>query len=92
MIQVEKTTKLLLGENETLQVSELPQNLQSIVGIIDDWREREANLASELTMAKAGIEQYRAYLIQGIQQWKASLAPATPSETPQEVLPSADPQ
>lgn len=54
MITIQKTDTIVT-DTETLLVADLPLEIQQAVMMLDDWREREVNSASELQMIRTAV-------------------------------------
>ena len=85
MITIQKTDNIVT-DNATFQVADLPLDIQQTVAMLDDWREREVNAASELHMIRTAIATARDALLQGIIKYVADTTPP-PAEVPQEEIP-----
>lgn len=81
MLKVERTLNIVT-EQGTHTVSDLPTDIQQIVLYLDDWRERELNLSSELTMASSAIAHAKATLHQAIVKYEQEWLTESPEKLP----------
>lgn len=72
MLQVERTATVIT-EQQTHNVDNLPTEIKQLVAFLDDWRDRELNLSSELTMASYAIAQAKSALHAAITQYEQSV-------------------
>lgn len=77
MIKVEPTKNIITGTTESpieYLVENLPPELQQVILMLDDWREREANLQSEMNMVATAINAAKNTLLQGITSMEQTAA------------------
>lgn len=73
MVQVQPTTTISIDDT-TLNVADLTPEIQQMVQYLDDWRQKEADVTSELLMARGALRDIQATLLQAIQAAQAATA------------------
>lgn len=71
-MKVTETTTITL-DDQVFEVSKLSAELQQMVAYLDDWRQREVDLTSELLMARSGIRDIQNALSGTLQKEMAEL-------------------
>lgn len=74
MAQVQKTTTVTIDE-QSFEVSSLSENVQQMIALMDEWRQRDADLTGDLLMVRAAIRDIQNTLLSTIK------AETTPAET-----------
>ena len=72
MAQVQKTTTVTIDE-QSFEVASLSENVQQMIALMDDWRQKDADLTSELLMVRAALRDIQNTLLTTI---KSETAPA----------------
>lgn len=88
MPQVEPTTVININETDKLAVAELPQNIQQMIKVFDEWNQDEADARNKLTQINYGknvlsnqiIEAIKADLEEKAEADAPAEAPAAPAE------------
>lgn len=77
-------------ENRTYDVASLPQQCQTLVAFYNEWRQKEADLKSELLLTQAAVREISREIVQTIQveNAKTEASAATP---PNQVGPLSEP-
>lgn len=76
MAQVQKTTTVTIDE-QSFEVSSLSENVQQMIALMDEWRQRDADLTGDLLMVRAAIRDIQNTLLSTI---KAETTPAEATE------------
>ncbi len=76
MAQVQKTTTVTIDE-QSFEVSSLSENVQQMIALMDEWRQRDADLTGDLLMVRAAIRDIQNTLLSTI---KAETSPAETTE------------
>lgn len=78
MAQVQKTTTVTIDE-QSFEVASLSENVQQMIALMDEWRQKDADLTSELLMVRAALRDIQNTLLTTI---KSETAPAETTEAP----------
>ena len=74
MAQVQKTTTVTIDE-QSFEVASLSENVQQMISLMDEWRQKDADLTSELLMVRAALRDIQNTLLTTIK------SETTPAET-----------
>lgn len=66
MIQIEKTQTIQV-DDVLLDVANCSDQIKQLVVYLDDWRQKEVDLTSELLLVRAGLNDLRNSMIQQLQ-------------------------
>lgn len=77
-------------DNRTYDVGSLPATVQTLVGFYNDWRQKEADLKSDLLLTQAAVREISREIVQAIQAENAKAAEATPVDAPPATLQPAN--
>lgn len=77
MIQLPPTTVINIDQS-TFEVSKMSAEVQQMVQYYDDWRQKEVQATSDLLLARAGLRDLQASLLEAIQKEQATVKPADP--------------
>lgn len=72
MAKIQETVTVTIDE-QSFEVANLSDNVKQMISLMDDWRQRDADLASELLMVRAALRDIQNTLLTTI---KAETAPA----------------
>lgn len=78
-MQVEKTQTITM-DNESFDVTSLSAEVQQMVAYLDDWRQREVDLTSNLLMVRGALRDLQNALVEQIQ--KDASAKNEPASSP----------
>ena len=78
MAQVQKTTTVTIDE-QSFEVASLSENVQQMIALMDEWRQKDADLTSELLMVRAALRDIQNTLLTTI---KSETTPAETTEAP----------
>lgn len=69
MPQINKTTTITLGEdaNATFDVSKMSNQVQQMVMYMDEWRQKEQDLVSDILMVRAALKEIQTSLRDAIE-------------------------
>lgn len=67
-ITIKATDTVTLGE-KSFAVTELPENIQELLAIMDVWREKEADFSHSLSMARTAISTLQQQIGGLVAQW-----------------------
>lgn len=81
MPQVQQTVTISI-DDKTFEVASMTQEVKDIVTYMDEWRQKEADLASELLMVRAAIHDIQNTLLETIQGKSKATEEAVPDEKP----------
>ena len=81
MIPIPQTTTITY-ENSVFEVAKMSAELQNAVAYFDDWRQREQELTSDLTMVKAALNDLRNSIANQIATELAQQSPQPEPTTP----------
>lgn len=76
MAKIQETITVTI-DDKSYEVAQLSDNVKQMIGLMDEWRQKEADLTSDLLMARAALRDIQNTLLNAI---KAETAPA--AETP----------
>lgn len=83
MPQVQKTLTITI-DNAIFEVANMSPEVQSAVMYLDEWRQKEADLTSELLMVRAAINDVQNTLLKTIQAEQSAQQEAQPVLSPVE--------
>ena len=98
MKPVQPTITIQLDDS-TYEVAKMSEQIQNLVAYFDDWRQREADLASELLLVRSGLRDAQNTLVQLLKQEREEaiakaqslgLLPAAANDAPQAGVVSGD--
>ncbi len=75
MAKVQETTSVTI-DDKTFQVADLSDNVKQMIGLMDEWRQEDADLTNKVLMVRAAIRDIQNTLLTTIKQETA------PAETP----------
>lgn len=67
-IKVEPITTITVGEQQ-IPVTDFTENIQEMIALYNDWRDRSLNLKSEFTMSQAAITEITGQLKNAVAAW-----------------------
>ena len=70
MTPVQPTLTIAIDQ-AVYEVAKMSQQVQQMVAYLDDWRQKEVDLSSELLLTRSGIREMQNQLLTGIQQERA---------------------
>ena len=74
-MKVEKTVSITIGE-QTTNVVDLKPEVVQLIDLFDEWRQREADTASELVLVRSALQQLQSQIVAAVQP--APAAEGTP--------------
>lgn len=81
MAKIQETTSVTI-DDATYQVADLSDNVKQMIGLMDDWRQEDADLTSKVLMVRAAIRDIQNTLLTTIKQEIAEKAAEGQPETP----------
>lgn len=65
--KVQKTTTLTI-DNATYNVSDLNGTTRTMVDIMDEWRQREADIGSDLLLVRAALRDIQSQIVAAVSE------------------------
>lgn len=81
MAKIQETTSVTIDE-QTYQVADLSDNVKQMIGLMDEWRQEDADLTNKVLMVRAAIRDIQNTLLTTIKQEVAEKAAEGQPETP----------
>lgn len=78
-------------DNRTYDVASLPQQCQTLVAFYNEWRQKEADLKSELLLTQAAVREISREIVQTIQVEEAKKVAPAAGPGAEDALPEAAP-
>jgi hypothetical protein len=85
MITIQPTTSIIV-DDITFEVSNMSAEIQQMIQYLDDWRQDEADQASQLLKTRAALQDIQNKLLQQIQKEKEAAALETSDAVASELV------
>ena len=69
MPKVEDIVTISLDDNKTYAVADLPEEIQNLVEMYNEWRRKEAEIATDLTIHRAALETLTRQIMAAVKEF-----------------------